>query len=548
MGLLGHSSPWPGTSGAARGVVVVFTHPMGGGRGKSTFRPESDGGRPGRRAEPCGRSGVGRGGVAQSRHVAEGDGPGDLADRARGVRAGGPRAMSPAADPVLHDLTASEAAALIRRRKISALGLVESLLARIAGVEPALRAFVTVDADGARAAAKAADAALEAGRKTGPLHGVPFAAKDIYDAEGLPTTAGYPPLVGNVARADAFTVARMKAAGAVLLGKAVTTQFAAGDPSPTRNPWRADRTPGGSSSGSAAAVAARLVPVALGTQTGGSILRPAAYNGVVGLKPTYGRVSRRGIVPLSWTLDHAGPIVRTVQDAALVLGVLAGHDPLDPRSLQAPPFRPGAARASLRQPRLGLITELAERAQPDVRAHVLDVVARLREAGATVTEIRLRSSFDLYIAAHRLTMQAEAATVHAAWTARQRERYSPRIRSEAMVGALVPGWAYLHAQRVRRRLAAETEDLLAEVDAFLLPTASNLAPGPETTGDPSFQSPWSLLGWPSISLPSGISPDGLPFSVQLVTRRLDEVTLLRAARRVEEVLGFAAQPPIPPAA
>ena len=451
--------------------------------------------------------------------------------------------MSAASKPTLPDLTASEATGLVRRRKVSSLELVEALLARIERIDPTLRSFVTVDADGARAVARAADAALQAGQKTGVLHGVPFAAKDIYDAEGLPTTAGYPPLASNVARADAFTVARMKAAGAVLIGKTVTTQFAAGDPSPTRNPWRADRTPGGSSSGSAAAVAARLVPIALGTQTGGSILRPAAYNGVVGLKPTYGRVSRRGIVPLAWTLDHAGPIVRSVEDAALVLGVLAGHDPHDPRSLQARPFQAGAARTALRQPRLGLLIDFVDRAQADVRAHVGDVVVRLRDAGATVAEMRLRSSFDLYLAAHRVTMQAEAASVHASWIARERDLYSPRIRGEAMIGQLLPGWVYLQAQRVRRRLAAETEELAANVDAFVLPTASNLAPGPETTGDPSFQAPWSLLGWPSISLPSAVSSDGLPFAVQLVTRRLDEVTLLRAARRVEEVLAFGGRPP-----
>jgi Asp-tRNA(Asn)/Glu-tRNA(Gln) amidotransferase A subunit family amidase len=454
--------------------------------------------------------------------------------------------MSTGSKGALHDLTASEAADLIRRREISSLELVEALLARIERVESALRSFVTVDAQGACAAAKAADAALAAGQRTGALHGVPFAAKDIYDAEGLPTTAGYPPLAKNVAKADAFTVARMKAAGAVLIGKMVTTQFAAGDPSPTRNPWRADRTPGGSSSGSAAAVAARLVPIALGTQTGGSILRPAAYNGVVGLKPTYGRVSRRGIVPLSWTLDHAGPIVRSVEDAALVLGVLAGHDPLDPRSLQADPFDPGAARVALPRPRLGLLVDFVDRAEASVRAHLREVVAHLRDSGVAVTEVRLRSSFDLYAAVHRLTMQAEAGTVHAGWIARGRQHYSLRIRAEAMVGQLVPSWAYLQSQRVRRRLAAETSEHAAEFDTFLLPTASNLAPSPETTGDPSFQSPWSLIGWPSISLPSGISSDGLAFGVQLVARRLDEVTLLRAARRVEEILGFSGRPPDPP--
>src|SRR5262245_14846512 len=510
-------------------------------RGRSTFRSRSDDGRAGRGPGPCGRSGVGGRRPVRSPRVTEDDGRGDLADQPGAVRAGGSRAMRAASKPTLHELTASEAASLVRRRKVSSLELVEALLARIERIEPALRSFVTVDADGARSAAKAADAPLQAGQETGALHGVPFAAKDIYDAEGLPTTAGYPPLASHVARADAFTVARMKAAGAVLIGKTVTTQFAAGDPSPTRNPWRADRTPGGSSSGSAAAVAARLAPVARGTQTGGSILRPAAYNGVVGLKPTYGRVSRRGIVPLAWTLDHAGPIARSVEDAALVLGVLAGHDPLDPRSLQEPPFRP--ARAARRQPRLGLLADFVDRAQADVRAHILDVVSRLRDAGAAVAEIRLHSSFDLYLAAHRLTLQVEAASVHAAWIARAREHYSPRIRGEAMIGQLLPAWVYLQAQRIRRRLAAETEELSAGVDAFVLPTASNLAPGPETTGDPSFQAPWSLLGWPSISLPSGVSSDGLPFAVQLVARRLDEATLLRVARRVEEVLAFDGRPP-----
>ena len=449
--------------------------------------------------------------------------------------------MSAAPARALHDLTAAQAADLIRRREISSLELVEALLARIARLDPALRSFVTVDADGARGAAKAADARPA----TGALHGVPFAAKDIYDAAGLPTTAGYAPLAGNVAKADSFSVARMKAAGAVLIGKTVTTQFASGDPSPTRNPWRADRTPGGSSSGSGAAVAARLVPIALGTQTGGSILRPAAYNGVVGLKPTYGRVSRQGIVPLSWTLDHAGPIARSVEDAALALEVLGGHDSRDPRSLPAEPFRASAASVALPRPRLGLLADFVDRAEASVRAHVLDVAARLRDAGASVAELRLRSPLDLHLAVHRLTMQAEAAAVHAGWIARDRQHYSPRIRGEAMVGQLLPGWIYLQAQRLRRRLAAEAEHLAADVDLFLLPTASNVAPAPDTTGDPSFQSPWSLIGWPSISLPSGRSADGLPFSVQLVARRLDEVTLLRGARRVEEVLAFDGRPPDP---
>ena len=444
----------------------------------------------------------------------------------------------------LHDLTATEAARQIRNRDISAVELVDALLGRIERSQPALKAFVTVDDDGARTAARAADTALAAGNDVGPLHGVPFAAKDIYDATGLPTTAGYRPLANHVPKADSFTVARLKAAGAILVGKAVTTQFASSDPSPTVNPWRADRSPAGSSSGSGAGVAARLVPIALGTQTGGSILRPAAYNGVVGLKPTYGRVSRQGIVPLAWSLDHAGPIVRSVEDAALVLGIIAGHDPQDPQSLQADvPDYQAAIATPLEKPRLGLLVDFLERSEPEVRAQIQEVAARASAAGASVKEIKLPSSVDLYIAIQGLTMQCEGAAVHAAWIARDRSAYSPRIRASAMLGQVVPAWAYLHAQRLRRRLVAETAALHADVDAFLLPTASNQPPGPETTGDASFQAPWSLLGLPSISLPSGVSAAGLPFAAQLVGRHLDEPTLLRAATWLERVLAFDAQPP-----
>lgn len=446
--------------------------------------------------------------------------------------------------PNLHDLTAVEAARQVRRREISPVELVDVLLRRIERSQPTLKAFVTVDYEGARAAARAAEAAQASGEEVGPLHGVPFAAKDIYDAAGLPTTAGYRPLESIAAKSDSFSVARLKAAGAILVGKAVTTQFASSDPSPSVNPWRADRTPAGSSSGSGVGVAARLVPIALGTQTGGSILRPAAYNGVVGLKPTYGRVSRAGIVPLAWSLDHAGPIVRSVEDAALVLGVIAGHDPGDPRSLAAEvPDYLSAIETPLEQPRLGLLVDFLDRSEPLVSAQLREVAEKARAAGADVREIRLSSPIDLYLAAHGITMQVEATAVHATWIARDRSAYSPRIKASVMLGQVVPAWAYLHAQRIRRRLAAETAALHADVDAFLLPTASNQPPGPETTGDASFQAPWSLLGLPSISLPSGVSEAGLPFAAQLVGRHLDEPTLLRAATWLERVLGFTAQPP-----
>ena len=444
----------------------------------------------------------------------------------------------------LHDLTAAEAAIRIAERRVSPVELVDALLARIDRLESDLRAWVTVDADGARAAARAAETeAMRPSATFGPLHGVPCGLKDIYHARGLPTTAGFPPLADNVADADAFSVARLRAAGAIVLGKTVTTQFASADPSPTRNPWRDDRTPGGSSSGSGAAVAARCVPFALGTQTGGSILRPAAYSGVVGLKPTYGRVSRQGVYPLAWSLDHCGPIARSVDDAALVLGVIAGHDPSDPRSIDAPVPDYRAALPSERPPTLGLLPQFLERAEPNVRAHVEERARDFASAGADVREILLPSPVDLYLAVQHLTQTSEAAAVHAAWLSRDPAAYSPRIRGTAMAGQLIPTPAYLHAQRLRRRLSAETHIALAGLDALLLPTASNVAPDPSTTGDPAFQAPWSLLGLPSITLPSGLSDEGLPFAVQLVAARLAEPSLLRAARWCERTLAFDARPP-----
>lgn len=446
----------------------------------------------------------------------------------------------------LHDLTATEAAAQIQAGQLSPVELVRALLARIERLEPELRAWVTLDAEGALEAARAAEqTARRGGSELGPLHGVPIALKDIYYVKGLPTTAGFGPLADFVPDRDAAAVQKLRAAGAIVLGKTVTTQFAYADPPPTRNPWRADRTPGGSSSGSAAAVAARMVPLAIGSQTAGSILRPAAYCGAIGLKPSYGRVSKRDVLPLAWSLDHVGPITRSVEDAALLLQVLAGHDPADPHSADraVPDYRAALASVS-GPPRLGLLPELLERAQPDVQAHSQDVARRFAAAGAVVRELRLPAPFDLLLAVHRVTMQTEAAAVHAIGIAEQAEAYSPRIRAEAMVGQIIPGPAYVHTQRVRRRLGRQVDALLEEVDGLLLPTASNVAPTPETTGDNSFQVPASLLGLPAISLPSGVGEAGLPFGTQLVASRFDELTLLRIARWCESALDYEGRPPV----
>src|SRR5713226_8070289 len=236
----------------------------------------------------------------------------------------------------LHDLTAAQAARLIREREVSPVELVEQLMARAAELDPRAQAWVSLDAERALAAARTAEQAAQQGVDLPALHGVPFGAKDIYDSFGLRTTAGFRPYANRIPTTDAEPIARLKRAGGILLGTMVTTQFAHADPSRTRNPWSSERTPGGSSSGSAAGVAARLVPFALGSQTAGSVLRPAAYNGVVGFKPTYGRVSKRGVFPLAWSLDHVGILTRSVEDCGLFLSAVAGHDPADPGSENQP--------------------------------------------------------------------------------------------------------------------------------------------------------------------------------------------------------------------
>ncbi len=436
----------------------------------------------------------------------------------------------------LYELSATQAAEKIRRGEISPVELVKTLLRRIEALEPTLKAWVTLDREGALAAARRCEE--EVGKKElGPLHGVPVGVKDIFHAAGLPTTCGSPIFRNHVPGYDATSVARLRQAGAIVLGKTVTVQFAHFDPPPTHNPWNHDRTPGGSSSGSAAAVASRMVPVALGSQTGGSILRPAAYCGIVGLKPTYGRISRYGVAPCSWSLDHVGPITRTVEDAALLLQIMAGHDPKDPASAQVPVGDYlQAARQKDRAPRLGLVLDEEGRAQPEVAAHVSQMAARFERAGARIREVRFPTPMSELLAIRSLICEVEAASVHAHLFREHPEGYAPQIRALVETGQLIPGSIYIHAQRLRRKWRPKVEQMLDGVDCLLMPTVYNVAPDPSTTGDSSFQAVWSLYGLPSISLPSGLSRDGLPLAVQLVAPRFREDALLNAAAWCEAVL------------
>ena len=443
----------------------------------------------------------------------------------------------------LHELTAAQAARLIRAREVSPVDLVQALLARSADIDQRLQAWVRLDAERALAAAHAAEQALVAGGELSALHGVPFGAKDIFDSAGLTTSAGFRPFSSRTPSTDAEPLARLKRAGAILLGKMVTTQFAFADPSPTRNPWSAERTPGGSSSGSAAGVAAQLVPLAFGSQTAGSILRPAAFNGVVGLKPTYGRISKRGVFPLAWSLDHVGVLTRSVEDCGLFLSAVAGYDPLDPGSADQPlPSIDLSAEPA--PPRLGLAREALQHATPRLREHIMRVAAKFETAGARVEEVSLGEPLDRIIAVHHVIMQTETAAAHWQLLEQYSGAYMPRLRAYVEVGRLLPGVLYLHAQRLRRRIREAMRRSLADLDALLLPTVGDVAPTRETTGDPSLQAPFTLVGFPSLSLPSGLAePEPLPLAIQLVAPAWQEAGLLAVGRWCEAQLPPIAAPP-----
>ena len=332
----------------------------------------------------------------------------------------------------------------------------------------------------------------------------------------------------------------------MILGKVTTTAFAFLDPSPTRNPWNAEHTPGGSSSGPAAAVAARMVPLALGSQTVGSVLRPAAYCGVVGFKPTHGRISVAGVVPLSASTDHVGTFSRSVEDAALALGLMAGADPLDPQSGTWPVEEYTRGLADPVPPRLGLLRELLPRAAPEVAAHLEAVARALAAAGASVSDVSLPPSFEGLHEAGNTVVRAEAAAWHRPLYERHAAEYPDKVRDAIEQGRRFSAIDYLSAQVARRRFRDDMGPIVARHDALLSPVAAGPAPkGLGSTGDPYFCAPWSFAGLPAISLPSGLAADGLPLAVQLIGGAWAEGRLLGAAAWCERVLAWAEVPRIP---
>ena len=449
--------------------------------------------------------------------------------------------------PEPYELTLAETEELILKRELSCVALAESLLSHIERLEPSLKAWVTIDREELLGAAQQRDGELEQRGPKGPLHGIPVGLKDIIYTAGMKTTACSPLYADFVPTYDATCVARLKQAGAIILGKAVTTEFATADPSPSRNPWNAAHTPGGSSSGSAVAVSARMCHATLGTQTGGSTCRPASYNGIVGLKATYGRISRYGVIPVSWSLDTVGILVRSVEDAAIVLGAMAGHDANDPSSSPEPvPDYRGALDSLQGPPRLGLIREFfLERCDDEVRKNTEDMAQRLSEAGAIVEEIALPPSFATWNAAHRIVLNVECATFHEELFREHPDKYGPMLRSTIESGMLVPAVRYMQAQRMRRRFREEMAATASRVDALLTPSTPSPAPRDlNTTGSPLFQSPWTNAGLPTVTIPSGLSQLGLPLGIQLEGTPFGEAKLLAVARWCEATLGVELAPPV----
>jgi aspartyl-tRNA(Asn)/glutamyl-tRNA(Gln) amidotransferase subunit A len=432
-----------------------------------------------------------------------------------------------------------EAAEAVRVGRIRPTDLVDACLERIAEHDGVVRAWVLVDEETVRREAEAMTVEAELGSFRGPLHGVPVGIKDIIDVAGLSTEAGSPLRKGCIAKEDAPVVAGLRRAGAIILGKTVTVEFACFDPSPTRNPWdsKLEHTPGGSSSGSAAAVAMEMCFGALGTQTGGSLVRPASYCGVSTCKPTFGRVDRAGVVPVSYHFDHVGPMARRVPDLGLMLDCLpASHDFCPPRR------EPGGPAMYDTAPRLGIVAPffMAE-AAPNVRSVVEKALRKLGEE-TTVELVTPAVDFEAIQEVHTTVMAVEAAAYHREDFAAHRGSYGPMIASLLDQGLDTSGVEFANALGFLHEFRRRAPAMLEGFDALIMPATDTTAPTLETTGPKRFQCPWSCSGMPVVSLPCGLVENGLPVSVQLVGHHHEDERLLEIAEWCEERFEFDGRP------
>ena len=437
-------------------------------------------------------------------------------------------------------LSLIDAAADIRDGRITSAELVSDCLKRVDEVDSSVQAWAFLDRDHVLRQAAAADEHRRHGRATGPLHGVPVAVKDVFDTGDYGTELGSPFWAGRTPREDAVAVASLRAAGAVIMGKTVTAEYAYYHPGKTRNPHDRERTPGGSSSGSAAAVAALMVPGAIGTQTNGSTIRPAAFCGCVGFKPTHGLIPRTGALLLSRALDHVGVFARSVEDAALLAETMVGFDAEDPDT--RPTARPRLAATAVSEPplppRFAFVKSAAwDEAEPVTREAFAELVDAL---GGQVVEVELGESFDRGVDLHRIVMEVDMATnLHRDYE-QGRDQFSQQLRECIERGRKHAAIDYTRALAGAARLNASLDELFNEYDAILTPAAPGEAPRGMPTGSPVFCSTWTYLGTPAISLPLLSTEQGMPLGVQLVGRRDNDARLLRSARWLVKTLGRGA--------
>jgi len=457
----------------------------------------------------------------------------------------------------LHDLTLVEAAHLISVRKLSPVEYTESLLARTQALEPQLNAFITRTPDVAMAAARTAEAEIMQGNLRGPLHGIPFAVKDIYDTAGILTSGHSRTCIDRVPDKDATTVTRLKAAGAVLTGKLATHEFAHGGPSfdlpwpPARNPWNTAHFTGGSSSGSGAALAARLVPASLGSDTGGSIRGPAGLCGIAGLKPTYGLVSRAGVLPNSYSYDHCGPMARTSQDCALLLNAIAGHDRADPASSSRPveDFAKGID-GGVKGLRIGVVRHFWEkdlRVNLELSAALEQALEVLRKLGARTEDVTMRP-LQTYSDVKIVMAETELFSLHLPELIARAGAFGQDFRARSLAACLFTSEDYVRASRERRAMIEEMQPLYRRFDVLV---TANGSPAPRLDAHdplafwqrPNFTSPFNCTGGPALALLCGFSKDGLPLSLQIAGRPHEDALVLRVGHAYEMATGFFKREP-----
>jgi aspartyl-tRNA(Asn)/glutamyl-tRNA(Gln) amidotransferase subunit A len=462
----------------------------------------------------------------------------------------------------LYKLTLASAAGMIARREISPVELTQTVLARIERLNPEMGALITVTRDEALAAAQSAEREIGHG-PVPPLHGIPLSVKDLYDTNGIRTTAGSRIFSNRIPREDATVVTKLRAAGAVLVGKANLHEFAFGVTTvnphygTAKNPWNKDRIAGGSSGGSASAVALGMGLGSIGSDTGGSIRIPAALCGIVGLKPTYGRVSLNGVIPLSWSLDHPGPMARTVEDVAIILDATAGHDPRDPRTrnIEVPRYA-DALSGNIKGIRVGIPeTYFYEGLAPEVDRAVRRALKNMEQAGARIVEVRLPG-----IAVHRAVWlhiaSPEAFSYHEIHLRTHADQYGPDVRGRLEAGRMLLAIDHVRAQRARSMMKEECKEVFQDVDVVVTPTVPIPAPRSEDLRKPwghgtetatasllRFTRFFNITGLPAISIPCGFTSDGLPIGMQIAGKAFDESTVLRVAHAYEQDAGWCERRP-----